>query len=303
MESRKITATLVAILALACAIITVVLISVNRKIHHIPQTAVNDMVDVLDRAGIGISPDMIGTKRENGDVYIFNSADYFGSVARLMQNDAVTETFATPDGEILLYENGALIEFGKGFYFRYSLDGDKHLVPDTEYFTERLSPAMKEYKEVADAAVRFLDKGSRDFSLGGMITIVTTVDAVYGDGDNYYAVCSRTMDGVAITDNTVTCTYHDGVVSAAEGTWCFLTKGESYSAQLTDQLNILFSAMKDIAIPEGKRVKITSIGRCYSLYYYGENDDFCLIPCWQVSTDKAGDYIYNALDGALSTKK
>ena len=49
-------------------------------------------------------------------------------------------------------------------------------------------------------------------------------------------------------------------------------------------------------------VTVEAVSLCYSLYFYGGGEDFCLIPCWQVVTDTRGDYIFNALDGTLYTK-
>lgn len=301
MEGKKITAVLAGILAAACLIVTIVLVSVNSKTKYLPVTAVDDLVDVLDAAGIGIDPDIIETKRERGDVFVFDSADYYDTVAGLLCKESVSETFATPDGNLLLFENGAILEFGADFSFRYSKDGKKHSVPDREYMTEATLDPTGEYKDAAEEAVKFLNSGSRSFAQSENISIITNADIVFGDGEKYYVECSRTLDGVAITDNTVVCTYCDGEVIAAEGKWCFFTSGESYSAQLTDHLNILFNARNDIIIPERKKVNITSVEKCYSLYYYGDGEDFCLIPCWQISTDIAGDYIYSALDGTIYT--
>ena len=301
MESKKITAALAVVLAVACVIVAAVLISSNRKLNYLPDTSLEDMTEVLENAGITIDKSIIGTKRENGDVYVFGTDGYYETVANSLIGDEIANTYATPDGQIFEFADGALIEFGSGFCFRYSRDGKKHPLPDGGYMPEIISPTLSEYRKITETAEKFLDSGSRSFAQSASISIVTTVDMLYGDGERYYIVCSRTLDGVAITDNTVTCIYEDGVITAAEGTWCFLTEGESYSAQLTDHLNILFNAKKDITVPEGEKVGIVSIDRCYSLYYYGEGDEFCLIPCWQVTTDSAEKFIYNALDGTLYT--
>jgi hypothetical protein len=47
---------------------------------------------------------------------------------------------------------------------------------------------------------------------------------------------------------------------------------------------------------------VTALERCYSLYFFAEEDGFCLIPCWRVETDTGGVLVYSALDGTLYTK-
>lgn len=302
MESKRITAALACILAAACVIVTVILVSVNRKINYLPESAVADIVAVLEAEDIRISPELIDTKREKRDVYVFSFEEYGDTVARRLGGNNISSKFTTPSGEIIQTDDGQLLEFGDGFYFRYSRDGERHIFPLTEQLSAgtQISPSLK--KEISDAAVKFLDSGSRDQSFGSQMSIVTSVDAVCEYDGVYYAVCSRTIDGVRITDNTVVCAYSGGAVSDAEGVWCFFVEAEPYSAQLIDHLNILFNVKRDMPRTGDGQITITSISLCYSLYYYGDGDDFCLIPCWQVTTDTAGELIYNALDGTLYTK-
>ena len=149
----------------------------------------------------------------------------------------------------------------------------------------------------------FLDSGSREFNTSNM-SIVTVVESVAERNGVYYALCTRTIDGVAMTGNRVTCTITDEKVIEAEGSWSFLTPGQSYTAQLSDLFNILFHVRKEISAASENitsAVTIESIDLCYSMYYYGEKEDFCLIPCWQIATDLCGNYIYNALDSTLYT--
>ncbi|MGN1410557.1 MAG: hypothetical protein ACI4XJ_10345, partial [Eubacteriales bacterium] len=105
----------------------------------------------------------------------------------------------------------------------------------------------------------------------------------------------------AINDNAVLCVIEGGEVIEALGTWCFLTLGEAYSAQLCDIINILFNVKKEIGAKEDE-VRVEAVGLCYSLYTYGDDGNFCLIPCWKVITDNAGEFIYNAINSTIYTK-
>ncbi len=300
MESKRITAALACLLAAACVIVTVILVSVNRKINYLPSSSVDDIVSVLAKNDIIVSPDIIETKRETGDVFLFDSNEYSETVVRAL-GGGTSERFVTPTGEIFLLEDGQLFEFGGDFYFRYSSDGEKYEFPTEGTLVYPSTEDSRETDKMIDAAVRFIDRGSREFAKTEKISIVTAVDMIYEKDGVYYAVCTRQMDGIPITGNTVTCAYSDGKIIGASGTWCFLTEAESHSAQLSDHLNILFNAGKDISHEEGEKVEIKSITRCYSIYYYGDGDAFCLIPCWQVTTDTSLKLVYNALDGTLYT--
>ena len=58
----------------------------------------------------------------------------------------------------------------------------------------------------------------------------------------------------------------------------------------------------DAEAGEVPTVTIKSIKSCYSLYFFGQKENFCLIPCWQITTDTRGELIYNAINGELYTK-
>ena len=303
MEHKKILSVLASVLAVACVICAVILISVYKKNNYIPDEAVNNIVEILSSSGIEIDGDIIPTRRESGKVYICGSDGYNENVTRLLLGEEIVSTYATPDGEIILTGSGGLLEFGKNFYFRYSSDGEKRTVPDAKDMSAYGKTETAFRENIIKAVTDFLDSGSREFSLSRQIRVETKVERISEIGDTAYVVCTRTIDGIEITDNTVICTYEDGKVTGVEGGWCFLTGGESYSAQLSDILNILFNVKNEIGSANGQKVRIESIEKCYSLYYYGDGAEFCLIPCWQITTDSAGEYIFNALDSTLYTKK
>ena len=101
------------------------------------------------------------------------------------------------------------------------------------------------------------------------------------------------------------CVIEDGVVTEADGKWCFLTFGESYSTQVSDITNILYM-MKRIVSSGGsgmpERIEIQAVSHCYSLYFLPDEDSFCLIPCIRVETDTYGTLVFSQLDGTLYTR-
>lgn len=293
------------LLAAVCIFMTVNLITIYRKSAYLPAETADSIVSILAGDNIRIDPDIIPTKRENGTVYVCNSADYNRTVAQLLGNSESKAEYATPDGSLIVLENGAMVEFGGSFSFRYSSEGDSFtdvfsVIGQADVADEKISSKIS---DISDIVVGFLDSGSREFDTSN-IDIVTVVESVQEKDGVYYVFCTRTINGVTVTGNYALCAVSDGRVTDAEGAWSFLTLGQSYSSQLSDLFNILFLVRKEIRSSAGEsvgKVTITSIGLCYSLYFYGEKEEFCLIPCWQIVTDVCGNYIYNALDSTLYT--
>ncbi len=302
MENNRILRMLAVILLVACGIVSVSLFRMLHNMNYIPSDAVDDLVEIMARDGIRIDRDIVSEKRERGTVYLFDSDDYNRTVAELLGGAVVRDTYAIPHGELLVLENGNRCEFTENFMFRYRADGADEFTPDPADLRYYGTPKTEETAETAVEAVRnFLGNGSRAFSGDGDVRVAVEIDGIWEESGIEYVLCSRTIDGVTITGNLVLCTVENGVVKAAYGTWCFFTEGTSYSAQLTDLLNILFNVKKHLTPADGE-ITIESIHSCYSLYFFGEEENFCLIPCWQITTDKRGDLIYNAIDGTLYTK-
>lgn len=304
MQQKKIIIVLIGILTTACIVLALNLVFLIRTSAYLPDEAVDDIVAILAEADIRIDPDIISTKREQGTVYVCNSGDYSKTVAELLGRGRVQSSYIIPDGEILLLDNGARFDFGGDFSFRYDRNG---INDGTGQFDLSLSAdhvSEEKRTEITEIVVDFLDSGSREFENTGKMSVVTTVDTIWENAGVYYALCSRSIDDVAITENIALCTIESGEVTEAFGRWSFLTLGESYSAQLSDLFNILFNVKKEIGTSASEQggVTIESIDQCYSLYFYGDGEDFCLIPCWQVVTDTMGEFIYNAIDSTLYTK-
>ncbi|MBQ4351549.1 MAG: hypothetical protein II768_09840 [Clostridia bacterium] len=302
MEQHRVMGVLSAVLAAACVILAVLLVRVTRARDYLPESEIADLVAVLAESGIEVDPSLVTTKRQSAAVYVCNSGDYSATVAGLLTGSAPARTYVVPDGEILITEDGERMEFYGDFSFRYSADGSSP--GQMRAFGPTLSShAVSDERRarIEETVAGFLARGSRTFEGIGSMEVETVVENVWEDGRMCYALCSRTIDGVQVTGNRVLCAVEGDRVAEAWGNWCFFTPAVPYTAQLTDLFNILFNMKKEIGTAEGG-VRVESVSLCYSLYFYGEEEDFCLIPCWQVVTDTMGSFIFNALDGALYTR-
>jgi len=279
-----------------------------RNIYYLPEESLDDLCAVLKEDDILVDRASLPLKREKGTIYVCDSEDYSAKVAIQLGESNIKYRFATPEGELIFLHNDALCEFYSGFSFRYYADRNATYTDGDFNIDDTADMDLLEEERAAEVrrvVTAFLERGSSGFDQQDKLDIVTEIARVYEKEGVYYAECVRTIDGLDITGNRVVCVVKDGKVAEALGTWCFLTLGESYSAQLTDILNILFSVKKEIdriRTSEGIcQVKVESVGRCYTLHYLGDDDGFCFIPCWQIATDIHGEFIYNAVDGTLYT--
>lgn len=309
MQQKNIIAVLIGVLCLALCVLMVNLVQLYREIYQIPEQAITDLCGTLAEDGIWLAENLVPRNREDGRIYISDGAGYEENAALLLADSEIKSTYAIPDGQLFLHYNGDMTEFTGGFRFHYRRVGlgEEGRVITTEGELrdyEELTAGLAELSvvgEAATAAKAFLDR--QDGSLESAVTIETIVTSVYGsETGRAYVRCLRQIDGVEITENSVICLVENGVVVEAAGKWCFMTIGESYMAQLSDITNILFMMKRTLA---GQETTCTIVGleRCYSLYLFGEDDGFCLIPCWRVETDTMGVLVFSALDGTLYTKE
>ena len=310
MERRKIMPALLAVLLAAAVFLAMYFRVMYRNINYLPDEALDNLCEILAEDHIYIDRNTVSLKRESGTIYVCESDGYSKNVAQQLGGSDIKYRFATPDGETMLLYNGAILEFASGFEFQYRADQtvsytDGTFDADDTAGMQTLAPGIA--KEAEAVVTAFLDGGSSGFDDRDQLNIVTEINNIYEKDGIYYVECVRTIDGLEITENRVVCVVRDGEVAEAFGKWCFLTLGQSYSSQLTDVLNILCSVKKEIdGIRESgdtQRVTVEGISRCYTLYYLGDDEGFCFIPCWQIVTDLYGEFIYNAVDGTLYTKK
>ncbi len=310
MRQNRIMGMLLAVLCLAIVILAGNLLHLYRSIYLIPEQAVTDLCQVLAHEGIHLDEDLVPRKREDGVIYVSDGIGYEDKAAVLLSGSEIRNTYRIPDGQLFLHYNGDITEFTAGFGFHYrnsALVGEGHIVDGESHMTdyEALTQGLRTLPadgEAAQIAVEFLEK--QDGTLRQSVEIETVVTSVYGDdGGRAYVRCLRQMGGVEITDNSVVCMVEDGRVTEAAGKWCFMTFGESYKAQLSDITNILFMMKRTLTEAERQTgCTVVGVEQCYSLYFFSQDEGFCLIPCWRVETAAGGVLVYSALDGTLYTK-
>lgn len=310
MRQKNILIMLTLTLLTAVFVLTGVLVHLYRNVYYIPERAVTDLCTALEADGVILSPSMVARKREDGMIYM--GSDNNEDTAKRLADSEIRNTFVIPDGTLYLHYSGDQTEFLSDFRFRYRrADTPSRLNADFSYaaLVKDASSAVADtdYESYAKIARAFLERGDGGLSRkrGGPSIETVVADIRCDTAGAVYVRCLRRIDGVEITENDMICVIEDGVVTEADGKWCFLTFGESYSTQVSDITNILYM-MKRIVSSGGsgmpERIEIQAVSHCYSLYFLPDEDSFCLIPCIRVETDTYGTLVFSQLDGTLYTR-
>ena len=134
MEHKRIVPVLMCIVALACVILASVLVSVSMGLNRFPESSVTDIAAYLAEDGIYVDPGLISARREKGTVYVCDSPDYNRTVAELLDGNTVSAAYVIPDGEVMIMNGGARLEFGSSFNFRYFRNGIASASPAIFFF-------------------------------------------------------------------------------------------------------------------------------------------------------------------------
>ena len=310
MRQKNILIMLTLTLLTAVFVLTGVLVHLYRNVYYIPERAVTDLCAALEADGVILSPSMVARKREDGMIYMGSDNNEY--TAKRLADSEIRNTFVIPDGTLYLHYSGDQTEFLSDFRFRYRrADAPSRLNADFSYaaLVKDASSAVADtdYESYAKIARAFLERGDGGLSRkrGGPSIETVVADIRCDTAGAVYVRCLRRIDGVEITENDMICVIENGVVTEADGKWCFLTFGESYSTQVSDITNILYM-MKRIVSSGGsgmpERIEIQAVSHCYSLYFLPDEDSFCLIPCIRVETDTYGTLVFSQLDGTLYTR-
>lgn len=301
MKHNKLIVVLIVILLASVLTVFGILFSMKARTDYIPENSVETIVSILEQSGVDIDPAVIPRARGKSAVYVFSSEDYCKNVASSLGGAEVSADYITPDGEIVTLSNGARTDFGSSFSFHFYRDG----ITDSGLFSLTPTDDEAQVSEETEERVRwivseFLSSGST-FDTSS-VNVSVSVDRIWAVGDVLFAICTRTIGTVEITGNSVICAVRGSQVAEAYGTWCFLTTAKIHYVNTCDIPDILFRFRSE-ADENSSLVSIERIDMCYSFYFYGDSEDFCLIPCRKLVTDCMGEYIYNAIDGSLYTKK
>ena len=308
---RIVKITLIAFLVLANIFMLWFLQSVIRSAEYLPEETIRQARELLRADGIVIGQRVVDAKKV--DLPIFEGGlveDYHASVAVKLSGCDVSLTFDAPNGVVISMENGDRFTFSDGFDIRYAAGGSPELrVMDPEAVAS-LQPLTADEEENAHKAVASL------LSKAGAVTserrqdayrLYTFVNCGRDDANGVlYCVAEQLVDRRPLVDFRAVFAISDGKVVGMNGSWCFASTDGVYSAQLLDQINILYSVRNRILEERGdisdSREEILSLEIGYAVYFRSDTESFYLIPAWIVRCASGKTYSINAVDGTLYTK-
>ncbi len=243
----------------------------------------NISVLLLD-GGISADEKFLNLKDNDSRVYVCNiESNYSAKVANKLMGE-YEEVFATPGGAEFFGKDSSL-KIGEDFSLSYSKNGFDVSEPKDDMNKD-------EIKEFSEKLSMFLDT---DFKI---------LSAKKQDSTEY-ALIMQTFDEKNIQNHTLKCYFEGDLPVYLDGTWCFLSIDESFSAHTLDSVNILFiekSALelareKDENIPE--KLTVDNMSICYCSHISLDGSKLYLMPSWRIEWKENGieDTYYNAVNG------
>ena len=246
--------------------------------------AVGNISALLSEGGISAGDKFLNLKDNESKVYVCNiENDYSENVAIKLMGE-YDEVFATPDGAEFFGKDSSL-KLGDDFTLTYSKSDFN--IPDS-------------CNQMNDDEIETL-KEKISLVLGNDFEIISaeSSDSVQ------CATIMQTFDKKNIQNHTLKCYFDGDSLSYLDGTWCFLSIDDSFSAHTLDSVNILFiekSALelareKDENIPDSLTVENMSI--CYCSHISLDASKLYLMPSWRIQWKENGieDSYYNAVNG------
>jgi len=246
---------LAAVLAAANVLMFWNLNSLYRSTEYIPDEALRRVTLMLAENGIAVAESALDAKKP--DLLIYEGAlgeDYYSRVAEKLSGSSKELSFNTPTGFVMTMENGDRFSFQDGFGLRSEhSDAPEHLsLADVDFGAltslsaadeRRLTRTVEEYfrrAEIPGAETQALAFTRRLIRAGE--------DPATGIR---YCTFAQDMRDTAVLNFISTAAVYEGEVIAVQGNWCFAQLDTSYSAQLMDQINILYSVKNRVLEERG----------------------------------------------------
>ncbi len=283
---------------------------------YIPDESVEQMKKLLEQDGITVAEEAFSSKRQSLVIYSGEIGDtYYADIAETLSDGDVSLSFNTPNGVVFSMENGDRCVFEGGFGIRFEASGFASMLEASGYFNPELaaeelprgldSLSARGERAAADAVRGYT---AAEKSRGERSVLFEMEDEILwcgldADTGIVFAACSQRIRDTEIATLSAVFAILDGKVIGISGEWCFCDVQNTYSAQLYDQVNILYKVKDHIlADSTATRKVVTSLSLAYAVYYRSDSDQFYLIPTWHIATDEGMTYILNAVNGALYTE-
>lgn len=285
----------------------------SRASEYIPEESVSRIVELLRKDGILVGEGALSRKKESPVIYGGECGnEYYAATASSLSGSSVSLSFPTPSGVVLSMKNGDRCSFESGFRIRYEASGCTALLEAQGFFDTapdeiaKIAPmplSARQEKDLSAVVNRFLSRTDGTLERSAQYTL--GYDVLFC-GENKesgvrYLLCVQTVEGMRITTSCAAFAVYDGRVLGMNGEWCFADIQTTYSAQIYDQIHILYSVKERIRAEEAQQTVLTAISLVYAVNYHADTGTFFLIPAWSVTTDAGVVYLWNGVNGEFYT--
>ena len=299
---------LVVVLVVSNLILCGGILSLYRSAEYIPEESRDRIVQILAEDGITLQPTAVDWKKQ--DLLIYEGSlgeNYYTETAERLSRSAASRSFTTPTGYIMTMENGDRLVFYGGFGVRYER-ADSPQIPTLQELDRdslrELTTGQRRFLEKIVAAFLKDAEETETESKSVRISIATEFCGEDANGIQYCVVRQMLRETPLTTSSSLIAVF-DGVVIGMSGEWCFARPETKYSAQLSDQLHILYNIRNMIALEEENPLEnreITSLSLGYVSYFRADSDQYYLIPAWNAEFASGTKYTINAVDDSLYTE-
>ncbi|MBQ2767849.1 MAG: hypothetical protein IJF49_07215 [Clostridia bacterium] len=285
--------------------------------RHIEQSYLNadalqNAVEILAEDEIYLPVDQLDQERRDAEIYAaVREEDYYESAAAFFTASPIADIFPTPSGLRILTEAGDSISFSTAYGVTFVRAGENR-----DALTERAAQIAAEGEKVSVHSFGLRNLRAKieqclnsTVGNGGGVAANARLhfDAAYRMDNLYLVRCSQTIDDRDVLSHSVLCLYTaDGELLYLDGTWSFLSLMRNYSAQLYDQINILFieKATVDELRAGGEisgALTMESLSLCYVLTSGGSADSgdtmVYFAPAWKITYTDGSSRVYHAVTG------
>ncbi len=268
MSWKNIKTFMIILLLIACIIVGAMLLFGGSKETYTKES-LEKAVALMEKSGITIDAEQLTGDFDGMKIYRFNPAkDYPESVAAALTSGNVTDVFTVPGGVEMRTDLGEIIFVGDDFSISYKCPDGSLSESDIK---KRLLPTC----EAPVFDIRREESGT----------------------DSEYVIFTQTLSGSPIPENTVKCKFTNEKLTEFSGKWCFPDKCSTFSAQLRDYLNIMFTERERVDAEDGEKKQLTvkNLEKCYGIENGDGKSVFLLVPSLHVVYKEGESAIHSAV--------
>lgn len=319
---------LIAILLAANLFLVYNIVRQERARRYLDEDAVNDAVTYLSGEGLDVALDIVPLERFGAAVYesAYND-EYYTKVADNLLSSERALLLSLPDGGFNITSvDGSYVEFDTEFGFFCSLNDNfknKAYIDITSDNFPKYSETGKEIKGAAEKRLKEITKSFLSSCFESEHIPTTEIVGCFSDplAGFDYVIAVQMLDDYRVCSHYAVCVFEEGAMTGAYGRWFFAGFDDVHSAELTDQINILFTDFEtlksdlrnvydltdgsnSVEVPvelpsEAVISRVEHMEACYATYWNADKTSLYFIPAWQIKHSDGLEIVYNAINGTV----